>query len=294
MNQALAYSKSLLFYLLGGLTIFFVDAFEPFDTHEEKGPKHWQFLEDKNAEDPPEVLLLEEAYRRELHLKDPVVYQHIIRNMRIQSDADDFSNSALFAQALEIGLLHSDTVVRSRLIYIMRQKLAAVRSTQYPSRSALQQFINNNPGHFTSPERFSFSHIIFRNNFRGESAENDAVSTLEVLSSSPNLDYSKLGDPLLNARAAEMMTGPELVQKYGTHFLTHLRRAEIGVWQKPIKSRFGYHLIRINRVVPAQVKRLDEVENQARGRLLRQIESDNLQDALQRLAREPSPVGPRP
>ena len=288
MNQALAYSKSLLLYFLGGLAIFCADTFGSFEFDEEKLAKYPPSVEGKYARDSSETLLLEEAFRRGLHLKDPVIYQHIVRNMRLQSDADYFSNPVLFAQALEIGLLQSDSVVRSRLLYVMRQKLAAVRSTQYPTRSALQQFVRN-----TSPERYAFSHLVFRESFRGESTESDAVSTLELLSSRPNLDYSTLGDPLMNARTAEVMTGPELTQKYGAQFFAHVRQAKIGVWQKPIKSRFGFHLIRIDRFVPAQVKRLEEVENQARGRLLRQIESSNLQDALKRLELDSQLFGTR-
>ena len=167
MNQVLAYSKSLLLYFLGGLAIFCVATFGALEFDEEKLAKHPPFLEDKNAKGSSETLLLEEAYRRGLHLRDPVIYQHIVRNMRLQSDADDFSNPALFTQALEIGLLQSDAVVRSRLIYVMKQKLATVRSTQYPTRSILQQFVKSNPEYFTSPDRFAFSHLVFRESFRG-------------------------------------------------------------------------------------------------------------------------------
>ena len=291
MNRIPSCLKSLVVYLFGGLLLLVVENV------------FWNAAQDTRLSEThnrgnqsghypsQDSLLLEEAFRQKLHLTDPVVYQHVLRNMKLQLDASDFSNSQLFEQASEIGLFRDDSVVRSRLIYVMRQSLAAVRSGQHPTQEEVTDFVRKNSEYFTSPERFDFSHIIFRTSFRGESARMDAESTLKLLSIQKGLDYSKLGDPLLNARSNEVTTASELVQKYGRHFVAQLRQADVGVWQDPIKSRFGYHLVRLRRITPAQTKDLGEVQNQARGKLLRKIESNNLQEGLETLARQSMLLG---
>lgn len=60
-------------------------------------------LVDSVSED--EAVLLGVAYQHNWHNSDPVVFQHLVKNMRLLKDSGEFSDHELFEMASTIGLL---------------------------------------------------------------------------------------------------------------------------------------------------------------------------------------------
>jgi parvulin-like peptidyl-prolyl isomerase len=53
----------------------------------------------------------------------------------------------------------------------------------------------------------------------------------------------------------------EVANEYGGSFADALARLPQGVWQGPVTSRYGAHLVRVESLVPGEVPPLDEVRD---------------------------------
>jgi hypothetical protein len=85
-----------------------------------------------------EAILLNEARRYGWDRRDPIVFTHLVRNMRFiepDSTADDL---ALYERALEMNMQAHDPVVRSRLLYRAGESLAYVPEDRMPTREQLE------------------------------------------------------------------------------------------------------------------------------------------------------------
>ena len=105
------------------------------------------------------AILLEEARRYGWHKSDPVVFQHLVRNMKFVEQDDSANAFELFERAIELGMDETDPVVRSRLLHRARKSLAYVPPAQEPSDDDLLAHLKKYPDRFARSPQVRFTHV---------------------------------------------------------------------------------------------------------------------------------------
>jgi peptidyl-prolyl cis-trans isomerase C len=137
-----------------------------------------------------------------------------------------------------------------------------VSTVRDPPVDELKLWFEKNRDRFALPPRMSFRHLYFSFDQRHECARKDAVRSLVMLAGKPAdaPETEKLADPFMfqdyyGDRLPEQVGGV-----FGMNFAEALFALKPGVWQGPIESGFGWHLIWIDSLTPGRVPAFEEVE----------------------------------
>jgi PPIC-type PPIASE domain len=156
-------------------------------------------------------------------------------------------------------------IVRRRL----RQKLEflsdELATRIEPSDAELQSFLQTHTGLFQSEPLFSFRQIYFNPQLHGGNLHRDMVRTLENLErAGSRADTANLGDPFLVERSFENVSLSDVKKTFGDQFASAVAALQLGVWQGPIESGYGTHLVFVAQRSEGRLPALDEVRDQVR------------------------------
>ncbi|MGB5703661.1 MAG: hypothetical protein WBM48_12655, partial [Polyangiales bacterium] len=135
-----------------------------------------------------EAILLNEARRYGWNRSDPVVFSHLVRNMRfIEPDTAD-DDATLYQRALQMGMHEHDPIVRARLLYRAGEALAFVPEDRMPTREELEAHRVEHADRFQREGRIRFQQVFLSRSRRGDSLPGDARelrARLDVLGDAP-------------------------------------------------------------------------------------------------------------
>ncbi|NNC53273.1 MAG: peptidyl-prolyl cis-trans isomerase [Erythrobacter sp.] len=164
----------------------------------------------------------------------------------------------LYREALRLGLDRGDPIVRRRLAAKMDELAGAEVELAQPSEGELRKWLADNPRSFETGGVLTFEQAYF-------SSEDEALTALRG------------GKPVSEAislpGSVEDMEEREMAQVFGTQFAEEVARLAAGPqWQGPIRSGFGWHLVRLTRreegSVPPFAEIGDRVEADWRSRTI--------------------------
>jgi peptidyl-prolyl cis-trans isomerase C len=196
---------------------------------------------------------------------------------QMQNLIDDYvREEVMYREALASGLDKDDTIVRRRLVEKMEFLSQELASTP-PSEKALQEYFEGNREKFQVPAEIAFSHIYFSSSKRSSTAEGDASRALARLSSEriSTAQFSSIGDPFMLQNEYPLQTQQQIKELFGDEFAGKLFQLEPGAWAGPLRSGYGFHLVRILQKLPSRVPELAEV----RGQVLTDFKNRRLQTA---------------
>jgi parvulin-like peptidyl-prolyl isomerase len=101
--------------------------------------------------------------------------------------------------------------------------------------------------------RVRFTQVYFNGERRGVSAEAEARAALEQLRAAQRLPKPapERGDSFAPQLGDGLRSQAELAELFGQGFAEAVVRFPAGVWQGPVRSKSGYHLVRVDeRSVP--------------------------------------------
>lgn len=159
----------------------------------------------------------------------------------------------LFREALEMGLDKGDVVVRRRLAQKMATMVDDLEAPGDPSDTDLRAFFEFHADRYRDPVRVRFTHVYFNEERRGASAEAEARKALERLRAAQSMLQSapERGDSFTPQLGDTLRSQAELAELFGQTFAEAVVRSPAGVWQGPVRSKSGYHLVRVDeRSVP--------------------------------------------
>lgn len=173
----------------------------------------------------------------------------------------------LAREAMAFGLDRGDEIIERRLAQKMDFLLADLAELEPPDRDALAAWYVAHADRFTRPPRASFRHVYFSPDGRGDAAAGAAAAA-----ALPEVAGLPIDSPSLAAAGDRFMLQdfyggrtPEQVGKdFGPDFAAALFALEPGTWAGPVRSGYGWHLVRIDTLVPARVPALDEIEADVR------------------------------
>ena len=155
----------------------------------------------------------------------------------------------LVREAERLGLDDQDVIIRRRLAQKLEFFLGDVEPPELPDEEGLRAYYTANKARYTSPEKLSFQHI-----FANQAAEAEA---LLVQVSESETGWRDLGQPFMLNREYARLSRLDMVQLMGPQFSDTLFASGVDKlasqkWVGPIRSAFGWHVVKLtNRVAAA-------------------------------------------
>jgi peptidyl-prolyl cis-trans isomerase C len=172
----------------------------------------------------------------------------------------------LYREALALGLEQGDTIVKRRMVQKMEFLAEDLSTLREPSREEFKAWFEKNSQHFTIAGRTSFRHLYFSFDKRGEQAREVAEGALATLAGQPAdaPGAATLADPFMFQDYYGDRSPEQVANVFGAKFTRSLIQLEPGVWQGPIESGFGWHLVWMDSMTPPRVPAFEEVEPEVR------------------------------
>ena len=129
-----------------------------------------------------------------------------------------------------------------------------------PSDTDLQAFLEQHPDAFRIEPRLAFQHIYLSRDRRGDAANAEARQLLTQLTTNATAtDPTALGDPFLLPPEFALSSSSEIARLFGDAFAQQVQHLEPGLWEGPIASGYGLHLVYVRERVDGHVPALAEV-----------------------------------
>ena len=177
-------------------------------------------------------------------------------------------DEVLYREGLAMGLDADDPVIKRRV----RQKLEVMSeesgNQQAPSDTELSAYLSKHADKFRQAPIVSFEQVFFSGEGMVDEVERQSREAVAALNQ--GADPAGIGQPtMLPARVADMPL--DLVARdFGEEFAKKLGVLPLSVWQGPVASGFGAHVVRITARRPAELPPLAAIRPQ----VLREWEND--------------------
>jgi peptidyl-prolyl cis-trans isomerase C len=198
----------------------------------------------------------------------------------------DIRDEVLFREGIAQGLDRNDEIVRRRVVQKMQFLTQDLNVPPEPTMTQLQAYLHTHPERYTEPQRVSFTHIFFSPAREGwAKAQLRAASVLQGLGQEV-ARAPQLGDPFPDLYDYTNYDPGQLSRLFGPAPITTALFSEpTGRWAGPVKSAYGWHLIRIeNRSAQARPT-FSAVRERIRTDYLHDAQERTNNTALKRLVR---------
>ena len=145
-----------------------------------------------------------------------------------------------YREAVAMGLDDNDVIIRRRLAQKLTFLTEDLAASGEPTEAELADYYAEHADRYAEPERFTFSHAYFSTE-RRSAAEADARQALEALDG----DAVPAGDPFMLQRSYVDRSQREIAELFGREFAAELVELDSGRWLGPVRSAYGWHLVRV-------------------------------------------------
>jgi hypothetical protein len=186
------------------------------------------------------------------------------------------SEEILYREALSYGLESSDYIIRQRLVQRMSFVLTDVAgAAQTTDRAALETYFRENIEAYAIDPWVTFTHVFFDAGKRGADGAREAALAAQRELNTSGVQFNdggSFGDRFPLDRNYVERTLEFVAGNFGYEFVGSLEPLETSdrLWQGPIRSVYGEHLVMLTRSVDRRYPELDEV--------LRDVERDYLNE----------------
>lgn len=181
----------------------------------------------------------------------------------------------LFREAKRLGLDKEDVIVKRRLIQKMHFLAEQAELTE-PTEAALLAYFQAHQSRYALPRRFTFSHVFFR----------DQPGAKELAALANNEAWRTQGDASMLRPTYAQRSQREVAREFGEAFAEALAAlAVVAGWQGPLKSEFGWHLVRMEAIAEAAMPTFDRVQRQVLNDFLFAAKQQARQNQLEALRR---------
>ncbi|MFZ7126648.1 MAG: peptidyl-prolyl cis-trans isomerase [Desulfobacterales bacterium] len=162
-----------------------------------------------------------------------------------------------YREALAAGLDRDDSVIRRRLRLKMEFIYEDIAAQREPTEEELQAYMERHPDTYRHETQLGFRQVFVDADRRGAQAESEARAILGRLNSGG--DPNVAGDPFLLGTYFPQAVVSDIAGRFGPDFAAALLALTPGQWAGPLRSGFGWHLIRVEERIDAWVPGLDEI-----------------------------------
>jgi hypothetical protein len=195
-----------------------------------------------------EQMFFREALIKGLHKRDEVIVQRLLRDAEFLGIDGDRADQ--IETVLAMGLLDSDEVIRRRLIQLLEHRVIADTQGPEPSEQALKRLYDDNPAISTKPSRYSFQQRFY--------SGDTSIAKMRAEQALSDLNGGELpasADVFLSGELFNQLTAREINGIFGADFWPDTNLAmSLGQWFGPVKSVYGWHLIKWQAYFPGGAK----------------------------------------
>ena len=175
---------------------------------------------------------------------------------------DKVREEVLYREAMAMGLDKDDTIVKRRMAQKMQFLAEDVAAAHEPSTAELKAWFEQNKSRFALPSRYSFRHIYFSPDKRGQNAQGDAANALPKIAGQPGNSALalSLGDRFMFQDYYGDRAPDAIAKEFGPPFAVALEKLKPGAWVGPIESGYGWHLVYVDTVIPGRIPAFEEME----------------------------------
>lgn len=159
----------------------------------------------------------------------------------------------LYREALERELQRDDPMIHERLAERMSYILEQAAIVPEPGEPELRAWFEEHRERWSVPERVDFTHVFIAP--RGNGDDEQRARQFEAALSGGTAP-ERIGDRFAGGHRYRGRRIADLAQAFGDEFATGLEAQEIGVWHRR-RSRFGVHVVRVDRVQAARSAEFD-------------------------------------
>lgn len=170
-------------------------------------------------------------------------------------------DEVLVREALGLGLDRGDIIVRRRLLQKMEFLLETSELVPEPTEAELGAFVQAHAERYATPARVSFTHVLVSTALHPTDAGAVATSLRTALEG--GADPATVGDPFIRGREIRLHTQPELGAIFGPPFAAEVMQLPAGAWSAPVRSSFGWHLVRVSEQRPGAAAAVADVRERA-------------------------------
>lgn len=196
---------------------------------------------------------------------------------------DRIREEILYREAIALSLDADDTIIRRRLAQKMQFLAEDLASQVEPSEEQLLAFYNDNHDELTDPAQFSFTHIYFSRDQRGDKAAADAERVRRELLDSAVERAPERGDRFMLESDFDALTERQVARLFGNEFAHEVFQLITGEWAGPLESGYGLHLVRISDIEPARLPEFEEVRRQVTNLYLDDLRRRTNEEVYERL-----------
>jgi peptidyl-prolyl cis-trans isomerase C len=174
----------------------------------------------------------------------------------------------LAQEAVRLGLDQDDVIIRRRLAQKMAFITEDLATLTEPDEAALRAYFEAHRAAYATPELYGVRHLFFSVDSRGMNLERDTRGALQKLLQ--GADPATMGDPFMLPGEFADASRADMERDLGGEFAQAVANGAVGKWLGPVRSPFGFHLIRVESRSPATDAGFDEVRDEVREALLAQ------------------------
>ena len=209
-------------------------------------------------------------------------YQRQPSEVELQSIIDQEVNAEiLFREAWRLQLYVGDAVVKKRMIQKMQFLLEEGSATTDVSEEELEAYFLTHQETFSSSQKVDLYHVLFSQSLDAERHLEQLIkagsgSTKDMAGSA---EKGSVAFPLGNVFTK--ISGKELARFFGDDFYKNIDQTKLDQWQGPVKSRYGFHVVKLSNESKTNEVRFSDVRENIRRRLIETNRTATRRDAVE-------------
>jgi hypothetical protein len=218
------------------------------------------------AQQAPDEIVLTRGQLHSLQAQFRRTWQRPPRPEELQALVDSWVREEIFyREGLAMGLDRDDPVVRRRVAQKL-EFIADDSGAAAPTDAELQAWLDAHAERYRVEPRYTLSQVYFDAARHGDRLDAELARARRALDQGRAAE----GDATLLPPALQRATATQVQRVFGEAFAEALAALPVDIWQGPVRSAFGVHLVRLGAVESARPATLAEARAE--------IERDFLQD----------------
>ena len=160
-----------------------------------------------------------------------------------------------FNHGTQMGLVENDTIIKRRvqqkIEFMLNDSIASIE----PTKEELQSYLDIHKEKYTIAPVYSFKHVYIN----PEKHENVKAFIESLQNDDLDETYLDSGDRILLESEYKNISTAQIARLYGLKFAKSFDDILLGLWQGPVKSGYGLHLVKIDKKSPKRVGTLEEM-----------------------------------
>ena len=204
-------------------------------------------------------------------------YGHYPTDAQLEALVEGYTREEVFYhEAQKLGLDQDDEIVRRRLVQkyeFLQQDLAVADN---PSDIDVRAYFLAHADRYTLPPTVAFSQVFFSVDRRGDDNAKGAASSASLkLNSSGTVRAPAEGDSFPGPEDYSGLSAQDAERVFGKGGLTEaLFALTPGQWSTPLRSAYGWHIIRVEAYAPSRPAEFDAVREQVRRDYIEQMRAE--------------------